>query len=364
MIQYFSLPKSFPETSAYPIVEGRDSVIFFLKRFLWIILFIYSTFFLAVALPFVRTPFYPVYTLGALATTILLFRVVNHAFLFFRYRKGSIRFYGEGVEVTDADKSVRIPASSITYFEHNPFGNLLIREKNGVTSFPLMLLREKDRKQLLGYLPDMKPGRTALLYKVWEMIDAVVVALVLAVHIIQYLVQAYYIPTGSMRDTLLVGDHLFVEKLSYGPVIPEMAFMDGPVRLKFLAFDEIERGDIVIFRPPHEQEKDYIKRCIALPGDRFEIKEGAVYLDGKRLEEPYTRTETTYDQFLVGEREKIEGVVPEGKIIVLGDNRNNSQDSRYFGYLDKNRVKGRAFILYWNTSQILRLDFSRFGLIH
>lgn len=364
MIQYFNYPEHVASGFEYPVISGREAVLFFLKRALYLVLFIYSTFFLAVAVPFVKTPFYPIYTLGALATTVLLMRVINHIMKFVTYGGGKIVLSGDVVELYQRDKSLRIPVSAITFLELNPFGSLLIREKGNVTAFPVYLLKEDDRKELLALLKDINPGRTEKLMKVWEMIDAVVVALVLAVHIIQFIVQAYFIPTGSMKDTLLVGDHLFVEKISYGPVIPKMAFMDAPIRLDFLALKEIERGDVVIFRPPHDPDKDYIKRCIALPGDDFKIREGAVFINGKKLNEPYTRTETSYDQFLVGEKQNIEGVVPEGKVIVLGDNRNNSQDSRYFGYLDIHRIKGRAFILYWNTSQMLKLDFSRFGFIH
>jgi signal peptidase I len=211
----------------------------------------------------------------------------------------------------------------------------------------------------------MAPKRTASFSKVWEFVDAIVVALVLAVHIIQYIIQAYYIPTGSMEDTLKKGDHLFVEKITYGPIIPQMFGMKKPIHLNKLSVRLVQRGDIVIFKPPHEKDKDYIKRCIAIPGDNFDIKEGFVYINGVKQLEPYVKDITMWPSEYFGSQKKnaIQGIVPKGKIVVLGDNRTNSQDGRYFGYLDIDRIKGKAFILYWNTDQLLRLDLSRFGLI-
>ena len=179
-----------------------------------------------------------------------------------------------------------------------------------------------------------------------------------------------------MEDTLKVGDHLFVEKITYGPIIPQMLGMDKPIHLSFLAVRELKRGDIIIFTPPVEEDKhkDYIKRCIALPGQDFQIKDNFVYIDGVRQDEPYTIAEPTvqdpnpankpteYDPY-DSRIKKIDGIVPPGKVVVLGDNRTNSKDGRYFGYLDITAIKGRAFILYWNTDQIFKGKFNRLGLI-
>ncbi|HOO73023.1 MAG TPA: signal peptidase I [Spirochaetota bacterium] len=362
MIQFLRVDKEKITGKEYVLIKGRDALIFFLKRILYIFLFIYSTQFLAVALPFVKTPFMPIYFLGSLATFILLARVINHAIKYIKYAGGRLSVSQTEIIIYDRSNGYKINIDSVTYIEHNLLGNLIIKEKYDKTSFPLMLLPEQDRGSLLAQFQDMAPKRSATYRKIWEFIDAVVVALVLAVHIIQYIVQAYYIPTGSMEDTLQIGDHLFVEKITYGPIIPQMFSMKKACHLSFLGIRNVQRGDIVIFRPPHEQDKDYIKRCIAVPGDRFEIKEGGVFINGKRTDEPYTKGITRYYNF-GGETSEIEGVVPEGKVIVLGDNRENSQDSRYFGYLDIEKVKGRAFILYWNTGQVFNFDFSRLGLI-
>jgi signal peptidase I len=362
MIQFLRVDKDKINPAEYALISGRDVVLFFLKRFMYVVLFIYSTQFLAVALPFVKTPFTPVYFIGSFATFILLARVINHAVKYVKFRGGKISVSPAEIIVNDSKNGYRISTESITYIEHNIFGNLIIKEKYDKVSFPMMLLTEDDREKLISAFQDMAPGRTRNYFKIWEFIDAVVVALVLAVHIIQYIVQAYYIPTGSMEDTLQIGDHLFVEKITYGPIIPQMFGMEKAMHLSFLGIRGVQRGDIVIFRPPHEVDKDYIKRCIALPGDKFELKEGSVYINDKKLEEPYTKGVTRWYNF-GGEKNEIDGVVPKGKVIVLGDNRENSQDGRYFGYLDIEKIKGRAFILYWNTGQVLNFDFSRFGLI-
>jgi signal peptidase I len=366
MIQFLRFDKSKEFDVEFEIIKGKEVVRFFLKRSLYLFLFAYSTLFLAVAIPFVKTPCVYIYFAGSMATVFYMIRFINHIVKYFKYKNGSIKLTNNFIEIKTADKTFKIPADEITYLEINPLGNLLIREKHGVTSFPRVLLSDEQRNFIQELFQDMAPKRTLLYKKIWEFADAVVVALVLAVHIIQYVIQAYYIPTGSMEETLQIGDHLFVEKITYGPIIPRMMGMSEPVHLDALAVRGLKRGDIVIFTPPIESEKhkDYIKRCIALPGDEFHVKDNYVYINGVRQDEPYTLGKPTdYDHFNINKFNNIEGVVPPGKIVVLGDNRVNSSDGRYFGYLDITAIKGRAFILYWNTDQIFSGKFNRLGLI-
>ncbi len=358
MIQVFRFDKSLVESSEYTLLTGSEKNKFFIKRILYLILIIYSTLFLAVAIPFVKTPFLPVYFIGALASTLYAIRLVNYIIKAGKFNSGKIRINEEEIEVSGNEGTIRINTEDITYVELNILGDIVIKEKEKNTVFPAGILSAEDRTKLLDNFSDMSPKRTAMYNKVWELFDAVAVALILAVHIIQFIVQAYFIPTGSMMDTLKVGDHLFVEKITYGPIIPQMLGMDKPVHLDFLGIRKLKRGDIVIFRPPHETDKDYIKRCIALPGDKFEVKNGKVYINGKKTDESsYVKGET------IDPNSKVQGIVPEGKIVVMGDNRENSMDSRYFGYLDIERIKGRALFLYWNSDQIRKLDFSRIGFI-
>jgi signal peptidase I len=147
-----------------------------------------------------------------------------------------------------------------------------------------------------------------------------------------------------------------------------MLGMDAPVHLGFVQLRPVQRGDIIIFRPPYpgEEDKDYIKRCIAVAGDDFRIANNAVYINGQKLDEPYVQGVTKY----TFPGSKIEGVVPEGMVIALGDNRENSSDSRVWGYLAVDRIKAKALVLYWNGEQMnplvcgwSGLDFSRIGLI-
>lgn len=366
MIQFLRFDKSKEFDVEFEIIKGREAVRFFLKRSLYLFLFAYSTLFLAVAIPFVKTPCMYIYFAGSMATVFYLIRFTNHIVKYLKYKGGYIKLNNNFIEIKSADKTIKIPADEITYLEINPLGNLLIREKHGVTSFPRVLLIDEQRNFIQELFEDMAPKRTLLYKKIWEFVDAIAVALVLAVHIIQYVIQAYYIPTGSMEETLQIGDHLFVEKITYGPIIPKMMGMDSPVHMDALAVRGLKRGDIVIFTPPIESEKhkDYIKRCIALPGDEFHVKDNFVYINGVRQDEPYTLGKPTdYDHFNINKFNNIEGIVPPGKVVVLGDNRINSSDGRYFGYLDITAIKGRAFVLYWNTEQIFSGKFNRLGLI-
>ncbi len=366
MIQFLRFDKSKEFDVEFGIVKGKEALRFFIKRTFYLILFVYSTLFLAVATPFVKTPSLYIYSVGALATFFYLIRFINHIVKFLKYKDGYIKLTDSFIEVKTSDKTIKLLMGEITGLEINPLGNLLIREKSGVISFPLVLIGVEAGVFIQDHFLDVAPKRTALFRKIWEVADAVVVALFLAVHINQYIVQAYAIPTGSMEDTLQVGDHLFVEKITYGPSIPKMAGMNNQIHLKFLGIRELNRRDIIIFTPPIESEKhkDYIKRCIALPGDEFHVKDNFVYINGVKQDEPYTLGKPTdYDNFIINSSNSIEGIVPQGKVVVLGDNRVNSADGRYFGYLDISAIKGRAFIMYWNTGQIFRGKFQRLGFI-
>ena len=355
MLQFLRFDVSLVEKSEFQIISGTEAFKFFAKRFIFLILLVYSTFFLAVAIPFHYT-----YFIGGFVIVIFLIRLFNHVVKFSSFKEGKIKVDKDGVEVFVKDDNKRVPAADITYLEVNLFGNLVVREKYNKTVFPLMLIDSEKRSQILSLFQDMAPKRTSIYKKIWDFVDAIFVAFLLAMHIRQFIIQAYFIPTGSMEDTLQIGDHLLVEKITLGPSIPKMVGMEDQIHLDFFSIRTVQRGDIVIFRPPHEKEKDFIKRCIALPGDEFSIRDGGVYINGKKMDESYVKGFTDYSGF--GDK-KIEGRVPEGHVIVLGDNRQNSYDSRGFGYLPLQRIKGKAFILYWNTKQIINFDFSRFGLI-
>jgi signal peptidase I len=171
-----------------------------------------------------------------------------------------------------------------------------------------------------------------------ESFKTVVFAVLIALCIRTFLVQAFRIPSGSMEDTLLVGDFLLVDKITYGAKIPGTSWRLPGLR-------EPRRGDIIVFKDPRTN-RDYIKRCIAVGGETIELRSNVVSIDGHTLEEPYKAIKP------------VAGPVPEnfgpyrvkGKaLFMMGDNRNNSQDSRYWNELDPGRVVGRAFVLYWSS---------------
>ncbi|MCK4547643.1 MAG: signal peptidase I [Candidatus Eisenbacteria sp.] len=173
-----------------------------------------------------------------------------------------------------------------------------------------------------------------------EYAEVIVVSLVLAFFVRAMVVQAFRIPTGSMEETLLIGDYLLVNKFLYGARIPFLS-------ARLPAIRSPHRGDIIVFRSP-TQNKDFIKRCVATGGEIIELRDNVVYIDGEPLEEFYTH--------FVGRPHKGNFgpvKVPKGYVFVLGDNRNNSQDSRYWGMLDIERIKGKAMVLYfsWNAKK-------------
>lgn len=164
-----------------------------------------------------------------------------------------------------------------------------------------------------------------------DTIDSIVVAFVIAMIIRALFIQAFKIPSGSMLDTLQIGDHILVNKLSY-------------------LFSDPEHDDIIVFEYPLEPDKDYIKRVIGVPGDKIRIEDKVVYRNGVKLEPDYTRFE--YSSSLpasISPRDNIEEfTVPEGAFFVMGDNRDASFDGRFWGLVDKDSIVGRAFIIYWS----------------
>jgi signal peptidase I len=182
-----------------------------------------------------------------------------------------------------------------------------------------------------------------------EYLEAIVVAVILALFVRTFAVQAFKIPTTSMEPNLLVGDHLFVNRLVYSPSFG--ALEDG-----LLAKRDVRRGDVVVFRYPENPEKDYVKRVVGLPGETVEVRDKAVLIDGEPLDE------RGYAHFLDADpagEDLAEGLgrdrapygparIPEGQLFVLGDNRDNSSDSRSWGLLPRELVKGRALFVYWS----------------
>ena len=174
------------------------------------------------------------------------------------------------------------------------------------------------------------------------------------------LVQAFVIPTGSMEDTLLIGDHLLVDKLAYSPA--------GAVSKRILPYTAVRRGDIIVFRYPADIQQTFVKRCIGVPGDRIKLVDKQLVLNGHAVHEPYVYHKTEYidsyrDNFPSEPNTHVadaasdmlnnhvlggEVVVPPGFYFAMGDNRDSSLDSRYWGFVPGANIVGKPLIIYWS----------------
>ena len=190
-----------------------------------------------------------------------------------------------------------------------------------------------------------------------EYIEAIVLAIILTVVIRGLVIQAFRIPTGSMEDTLQVGDFLFVNKMIYGSEIDIGWQGQRFVYFRFPAIREPKQGDIILFRFPEDPARDFIKRCVAVGGQQVEIRDKVLYVDGKPREEPYVvhKDPRTIPPDTNGRDNFGPYVVPQGHLFMMGDNRDNSHDSRFWGALPRNLVKGQAMILYWSWDEDRRM---------
>lgn len=184
-----------------------------------------------------------------------------------------------------------------------------------------------------------------------EYAEALLFAVVLVLILRAFVIQAFRIPSGSMKNTLLVGDFLFVNKFIYGPRIPFTDYRLPGIR-------DPKPGDVIVFSAPIGEGKDFIKRCIAVEGQTVEIKDKHFYVDGVRLDEPYV---IHSDPRNIGppRDEMHRFTIPPGHLFMVGDNRDDSHDSRYWGPLSMDRVKGKAIFLYFSWDSERHLP--RFG---
>jgi signal peptidase I len=180
-----------------------------------------------------------------------------------------------------------------------------------------------------------------------EYFESIVIAVILALFVRTWVVQAFKIPTGSMENNLLIGDHLLVNKFVFGPTPLAIGRAVLPVR-------EPRRGDVVVFKYPDEPDRDFIKRIIGLPGETVELRNKKVYINGQPIDEPYVHflspPSSDYQEVTSFDvRERYGPVtVPPNQYFVMGDNRDNSQDSRYWGFLPRGYIKGKAALIYWS----------------
>ncbi len=182
--------------------------------------------------------------------------------------------------------------------------------------------------------------------KVQEYVEAIVIAILIAFFIRTFVVQAFKIPSGSMKPTLLVGDHILVNKFIYGVKMPYL-------RNTILPFRDPKRGDIIVFIYPEDRSKDFIKRVVGVPGDTLEIRDKRIFLNGL----PFNDGHGVYTDPLIipgalQPRDNFGPItVPRESLFVMGDNRDESYDSRFWGFVEKKDVMGKAMIIYWSWNR-------------
>ncbi|MDR3320064.1 MAG: signal peptidase I [Desulfovibrio sp.] len=191
---------------------------------------------------------------------------------------------------------------------------------------------------------------------VWrEYAEALFLALLLALFIRSFLVQAFRIPSESMVSTLLAGDHLLASKCAYGIRLPF-------TNLRIYQGEEPVRGDIIIFKYPNDPSVDYIKRVVGVPGDVVAVCNKQLYRNGQPVRENYVRF--TNPSQMEPVRDNFGPVtVPEGKYFVMGDNRDNSLDSRFWGFVDRNSILAKAWRIYWSWEGISDIRLDRIGML-
>ncbi len=182
-------------------------------------------------------------------------------------------------------------------------------------------------------------------HEIREWTESIIIALILALLIRTFIVQAFKIPSGSMIPTFEVGDRIFVNKFIYGARIP---FTD----IRLPGFSQPQRGDIIVFVSPETPKKDFVKRLIALEGETVEIKNGNIYINGKQAEGPMSiRSNYYYNRGDYGKEGEVV-TVPKGYYFTLGDNSANSRDSRYWGFISRKNLIGKAILVYWPLPRV------------
>jgi signal peptidase I len=226
-----------------------------------------------------------------------------------------------------------------------------------------------------GENPPPRPPETVETHgsELREWTEAIVIAFVLAIVLRTFLIQAYKIPSGSMEPTLAIGDHIMVNKIRYGLRMPDSLFGLTPLAgeipygqyLVHLA--QVHRGDVVVFVFPQDPTKDFIKRVIGIGGDTVQVKNGQVFLNGAPMPDPHAHFEVPAgERSLYSPRDNYgPATVPAGQFFMMGDNRDRSFDSRFWGFVTRNQVEGRAMFIYWSwgadSQSFLGIRWSRFG---
>jgi signal peptidase I len=223
--------------------------------------------------------------------------------------------------------------------------------------------------------PPVRPAETVEAHgsELREWTEAIVIAFILAIILRTFLIQAYKIPSGSMEPTLLIGDHIMVNKIRYGLRMPDSLFGLNPLAGEIpyghylVHFAPVHRGDVVVFVFPQDPTKDFIKRVIGVGGDTVQVKNGQVLLNGQPMPDPHAHFEVAPDdRSQYSPRDNYPATkVPPGEFFMMGDNRDRSFDSRFWGFVKLDQIEGRAMFIYWSwgadSQSFLGIRGSRFG---
>ena len=193
---------------------------------------------------------------------------------------------------------------------------------------------------------EKKQNKSTASAVVREWVESIVIAFVLAMFIRTFFIQAFKIPSGSMRMTLIEGDRLMVNKLVYGPKVPFTS-------KRLPGYGKMHRGDIIVYIYPGDQTRDFIKRLIAFGGETVTIRDGDIYIDGKLVEDPDIKNRIYYTRGPYGDKPY---TVPKGNLFVLGDNSASSNDSRFWGPVPIQNVIGKAEVIYWPIKRMRMLE--------
>lgn len=194
--------------------------------------------------------------------------------------------------------------------------------------------------------PKGKPQTSKKKSGLRENIEAILIAILLALFIRTFVVQAFKIPSGSMKETLKIGDHILVNKFIYGVKIP---FIDKTI----IPIKNPKRGDIIVFKYPENPKLDFIKRVVGVAGDVIEVRNKKLFVNHKLVKNPHAIHTDPYTIPAVYNKRDNYGpvTVPPHSLFVMGDNRDNSRDSRFWGFVDLSAVKGKAFLIYWSWNK-------------
>lgn len=232
-----------------------------------------------------------------------------------------------------------------------------------------MMFKNKSQAQVSLDLAARRTGEKALAASreqdkpksvVREYTEALLVALLLALFIRSFIVQAFKIPSGSMLSTLQIGDHILVNKFIYGLRLPY------PIETSLVQWGQPQRGDVIVFIYPKDRTKDFIKRVVAIGGDTIEVRHKKLFVNGQPADDSHAVfAEAGLER--PGPRDNVGPIhVPPEHLFVMGDNRDHSHDSRFWGFVDIHDVKGKAFLIYWSWDGVDRwVRWERLGsLIH